>query len=843
MPPTGFARHASSTSSGVQRRLDRSNLGFGPKLRRGVRDAHGAAPAPPAARRRLRRRLRQPARRARRPAGCASRSSSSSRTPRPGAANRWRPGFAAASRGGVPRPALPRAGGDRQPAARPRSLGRRPGPRPGRGRAALGLAAGPLRRRWSPAARSARRVLNDAVRGVVAALRPTARDLAVRHVVGEPLLTDDATAAAGPARDGILYHRGRLRGAHARWPTRRPTWSCARAGASTVAELAAVGVPSILVPVAGRRRRPPDRQRPAAGRRRRRRRWSPTPSSTPTGWRARSTRSLADPPPLPAMAAAARPRRDPPADAADARSPTWPSELRPSERAERPGAVDDPTRAPLDLARPGRYHVVGVGGPGMSAIALVLAEMGHDVSGSDLRELAGARPAARRRASPSTSATTATTSTASTPSPSRPPSRPATSSSWRPPRPGVPVLRRAGMLAAICAQRRTRWPWPAPTARRPPRRCWPWSWPRPGCEPSFVVGGDLNEVGTRRALAAASGWWSRPTRATARSSSCRSPAPSSPTSRPTTSTTTAPSTRIVDGLRPLPGRRSTGPKVAVRRRPGRRAAWPRRHDAVTYGTDRRRRLPGRRRRRRRAGALRFAVDRDGEELGRGAPPAAGRAQRAATPPAPSRWPTPLGVPFEAAAAALGPLRRRRPPLRVRGDADGITLVDDYAHLPGEIAAVLDAAAASGDGWRRVVCRLPAPPLQPHGGAVAGVRATRSSTPTSPSSPTSTRPARRPIPGVTGKLVVDAVLDAHPGQRVVWLPERADLRGVPRRRAARRATCASRGLRRRRRRCPTRCWPVSSARAGRDRCAGGRCDRGGGERPRHAGASATRRSAR
>ena len=32
----------------------------------------------------------------------------------------------------------------------------------------------------------------------------------------------------------------------------------------------------------------------------------------------------------------------------------------------------------------------------------------------------------------------------------------------------------------------------------------------------------------------------------------------------------------------------------------------------------------------------------------------------------------------------------------------------------------------------------------------------------------------PIPGVTGKLVVDAVCDAHPEQRVVWLPKRADL---------------------------------------------------------------------
>ena len=42
--------------------------------------------------------------------------------------------------------------------------------------------------------------------------------------------------------------------------------------------------------------------------------------------------------------------------------------------------------APLDLSHPRRLHIIGVGGPGMSAIAIALAEMGHDVSGSDLRE-------------------------------------------------------------------------------------------------------------------------------------------------------------------------------------------------------------------------------------------------------------------------------------------------------------------------------------------------------------------------------------------------------------------------------------------------------------------------
>ena len=39
----------------------------------------------------------------------------------------------------------------------------------------------------------------------------------------------------------------------------------------------------------------------------------------------------------------------------------------------------------FDLGRPRRIHIVGVGGAGMSAIASVLAAMGHQVSGSDLK--------------------------------------------------------------------------------------------------------------------------------------------------------------------------------------------------------------------------------------------------------------------------------------------------------------------------------------------------------------------------------------------------------------------------------------------------------------------------
>ncbi len=48
-----------------------------------------------------------------------------------------------------------------------------------------------------------------------------------------------------------------------------------------------------------------------------------------------------------------------------------------------PGTVGRGGRPALDGSRPLRIHVTGVGGAGMSAIATVLASMGHRVSGSD----------------------------------------------------------------------------------------------------------------------------------------------------------------------------------------------------------------------------------------------------------------------------------------------------------------------------------------------------------------------------------------------------------------------------------------------------------------------------
>jgi UDP-N-acetylmuramate--alanine ligase len=135
----------------------------------------------------------------------------------------------------------------------------------------------------------------------------------------------------------------------------------------------------------------------------------------------------------------------------------------------------------------------------------------------------------------------------------------------------------------------------------------------------------------------------------------------------------------------------------------------------------------------------------------------------------------VGVDFDVAAGALakfGGVARR---FDIRGVDGGATLVDDYAHLPSEISAVLSAARSSGDGWRRVVAVF-----QPNRFNRMAVMS----------------PAYRdafvdadlvvltdiyasgttPIPGVTGKLVVNAVLDAHPETRLAWMPRRGDLVG-------------------------------------------------------------------
>ncbi|MCB0993685.1 MAG: UDP-N-acetylmuramate--L-alanine ligase [Acidimicrobiales bacterium] len=132
----------------------------------------------------------------------------------------------------------------------------------------------------------------------------------------------------------------------------------------------------------------------------------------------------------------------------------------------------------------------------------------------------------------------------------------------------------------------------------------------------------------------------------------------------------------------------------------------------------------------------------------------------------------LGASTDAVCSGLGRFTGVARRFQRRGEAAGVTFVDDYAHLPTEVAAVLEAA--SDGGWGRIVCvfqphRYSRTAALWHTFADAFDRADVLAVCDVYSS------GESPVEGINGKLIVNAVLDAHPGQRVAWLPERADLR--------------------------------------------------------------------
>jgi UDP-N-acetylmuramate--alanine ligase len=131
-----------------------------------------------------------------------------------------------------------------------------------------------------------------------------------------------------------------------------------------------------------------------------------------------------------------------------------------------------------------------------------------------------------------------------------------------------------------------------------------------------------------------------------------------------------------------------------------------------------------------------------------------------------------GVPFDAAVAALARFAGVPRRFEFRGEAGGVTFVDDYAHLPTEVRAAL-AAARAGE-WRRVVAVF-----QPH-------RYTRTAALASSFAAafddadvvvvTDVYGAGEPpVPGVSGKLVADAVAAHRPSVR--YAPTRDELLDV------------------------------------------------------------------
>jgi UDP-N-acetylmuramate--alanine ligase len=131
----------------------------------------------------------------------------------------------------------------------------------------------------------------------------------------------------------------------------------------------------------------------------------------------------------------------------------------------------------------------------------------------------------------------------------------------------------------------------------------------------------------------------------------------------------------------------------------------------------------------------------------------------------------LGADVEAVREGLarfGGVRRR---FERRGEVAGVTLIDSYDHLPTEVNAALAAARAG--GWRRIVCVF-----QPHRYTRTAALWREFATAFDDAdllALTEIYPAgQAPLPGISGKLIVESVLDADPWRRVAWLPRRADL---------------------------------------------------------------------
>ena len=105
-----------------------------------------------------------------------------------------------------------------------------------------------------------------------------------------------------------------------------------------------------------------------------------------------------------------------------------------------------------------------------------------------------------------------------------------------------------------------------------------------------------------------------------------------------------------------------------------------------------------------------------------------------------------------ALARFGGVARR---FDIRGIDRGVTFVDDYAHLPTEIAAVLAAARSSGDDWQRVISVF-----QPNRyNRIAEIWADYADAFVDADIVVLTdiySSGTTPIPGVTGKLLVNAV---------------------------------------------------------------------------------------
>jgi UDP-N-acetylmuramate--alanine ligase len=418
----------------------------------------------------------------------------------------------------------------------------------------------------------------------------------------------------------------------------------------------------------------------------------------------------------------------------------------------------------IDLTKPLRVHIVGVGGAGMSAIATVLCAMGHQVSGSDLKdsvgvrrlETGGVRVHIGHHADHLGDADLVAVSTAI---PKQNPEVVAANER------GVPVVRRADILAAIASTRRCV-AVSGTHGKTTTSSMLALALVQGGLEPSFIIGGELNEIGGGAV-------WDDGELFVVEADESDGTFVELGADLAIVTNVEADHLDYYGSIEAIEEAfdrflEAPGPNVVCADDPI-AARLGRAHGAVLYGTsedaDVRIVNPASER----AGAS-FTLVRGQEVLGDIRLPVPGlhnmRNATAATVAALS-----LGVPFEACQAALARYAGVARRFQYKGRARGVTFVDDYAHNPGKVKALLEAARAG--GWRRVVCAF-----QPHRYSRTAALASEFGEAFDDADVVAIMDVyaagEPPEPGVTGKLVVDAVLDHRPWKRVAWVPQREDM---------------------------------------------------------------------
>lgn len=419
----------------------------------------------------------------------------------------------------------------------------------------------------------------------------------------------------------------------------------------------------------------------------------------------------------------------------------------------------------LDLSVPRRIHVVGAGGAGMSAIASVLVGMGHIVTGSDVRgspslerlRAAGAAVVVGHRGENVGQVDAVAASSAV-----RPSNPEVVSARAR----GIPVLSRADILAAITATRRCV-AVAGTHGKTTSASMLALVLVEAGMSPSFIIGGELNEIGSGAVWD--TGQWLVVEADESDGTFLRlGPDAALLTSvDPDHLEHHGSFEALVAGFDRFLGS-VEGPRAVCADDPT-AAALAADHQATTFGVS-----PSARYRmvevERARAWIRFGIEFEGEVLGRlevGVPGLHNaRNATGATVIALS-----LGAHFEHAQRALSRFAGVARRFQFRGSERGVSFVDDYAHLPAEVAAALSTAVDG--GWDRVVCVF-----QPH-------RYSRTAALWADFADcfgqadqvvvTDVYPAGEdPRPGVTGALVAQAVADAHPTAEVVYLATRRQL---------------------------------------------------------------------